>query len=59
MTQIDSNPQSTEAQQYFKSLEEIERTNKNKQPSHILIRNFKRNDGNGNMTEKVMVGPDG
>ena len=42
MTEIDSDPNSKRAQDYYKSLEEQERKNKSKKPTQIMIKTMKR-----------------
>lgn len=42
MTEIDSDPDSKRAQDYYKRLEEMERNNPNKKKSQIIIKTMKR-----------------
>jgi alpha-beta hydrolase superfamily lysophospholipase len=42
MTEIDSDPNSKRAQEYYQRLEEIERKNPNKKKSQIIIKTMKR-----------------
>ena len=42
MVEIDSDPDSKRAQDYYKRLEEIERRNPNKKKSQIIIKTMKR-----------------
>ncbi len=42
MTEIDSDPDSKRAQDYYKKLEEMERKNPNKKKSQIIIKTMKR-----------------
>ena len=42
MVEIDSDPQSKQAQQYYQKLDEMERKNPNKKKSQIIIKTMKR-----------------
>ena len=54
MTEIDSDPNSKRAQEYYKKLEELERKNPNKKKSSIIIKTMKRG-----RTAKVEMYQDG
>ena len=58
MTYIETNPNSAEAQKYGNQLEELERKNKNKKASQILIKTMKKSNLQGDML-KIEIGEDG
>ncbi len=58
MTEIDTDPNSLKSQQYFKQLEEAERTTHQKKPGQILIKTMKRGNRAGS-TLKIDVGVNG
>jgi len=57
MVQIDTDPNSQRSKDYYKALEEIERSNKNKKPTQILIKTMRR--GRMVNSESKELGEDG
>lgn len=58
MTKIESDPNSVEAQKYYKDMEDLERQTKTKRSSQILIKTIRRGNKPG-ATVKIDVGADG